>query len=221
MTDLKTIRGVIFDVDGTLLDSMSLWGRVEADYLIGLGVTPRPGMSDDLRMLGGLEVPMYFQEEYGLRETVEEIITGINGMAEDFYLNKVPLKEGVFDVVELLYAHGIKMCVATATDRCLVEPALKRCGVLNYFERIFTCGEEATSKSRPDIYIRAAAFLGTKIKNTLVVEDALYAMESARSAGFPIAAIYDFSEDDQQDEIKTLCDIYLKSFEELPQYLQI
>ena len=214
MVYLNEIKGAIFDVDGTLLDSMPMWGHIETDYLISRGIMPRPGMSDDLRTLGGLEVPMYFQSEYDLRETVTEIQAGINKLAEYAYLNKLQLKDGVIASLKELRACGVKMCVATATDKCLVEPALQRCGVLGYFERIFSCVQEETSKNTPDIFIRAAAFLGTDICDTLVVEDALYAMKTAKSAGFPIAAVYDRSFDNQQDEIRACCDLYYYSLAE-------
>jgi len=218
IVDLNSIKGVIFDLDGTLLDSMPLWGHIEADYLISLGVTPRPGMSLDLRSLGGDEVPVYFKAEYGLSESVAEIGAGINGLAEFFYLHRVPLKDGVISVLDYLHERGMKMCIATATDRCLVEPALRRCGIDGYFGRIFTCNEVGVGKSSPEIYIRAAAYLETGISGALVVEDALYAMKSAKRAGFPIAAVYDRSADDQQDEIRALCDIYMKSLGELFTY---
>lgn len=215
MISITEIKGAIFDCDGTLLDSMELWGRVEIEYLISLGAAPRPGLSDDLRTLGGLEVPMYLRAEYGIQKSVSEINAGINARIEDFYMYQVPLKAGVADVLQALHVRGVKMCVATATDRYLVEAALRRCGVLGYFERVFSCGEEETSKSSPDIYIRAADFLKTGIADTLVFEDALYAMQSAKNAGFPVAAVHDPSSDDQRDEIMELCDFYYMSIDEM------
>ena len=217
--DIKAIKGAIFDVDGTLLDSMSIWEHLEEDYLISCGITPRPGIKDDLRTLGGLEVPLYFQSEYGLQGTKTEIRAGINRLAEDFYHNKAQLKKGVYTALEAMSARGIKMCVATATDRCLVEPALRRCGVLRFLERIFTCGEEKTGKRSPEIFVLASVFLGTDISETLVVEDALHAMITAKSAGFPVAAVYDRSADDQKNEIKASSDVYLETMDEIILYL--
>ena len=209
----NNIKGAIFDADGTLLDSMPVWKNVAVDYLVSRGATPRPDLNDNLLAIGGHEIPRYFQAEYGLRESVDVIKRGIHKLLEEFYFYKAPLKEGVIPVLNMLREHGIKMCVATATDRHLIEPALRRCGLLEYFGRVFTCGEEKTSKSSPDIYIRAAAFLGTDISDTLVFEDALYAMKSAKSAGFPVAAVYDLSAIDKQDDIKELCDYYLISWD--------
>ena len=215
MIDLKNIKGAIFDADGTLLDSMQAWGNVEVEYLESLGVTPRPDLRDVLRSIGGHEVSKYFQTEYGVRQSAEEMSAGINKLMGEFYSDKVLLKVGVMPVLEELRARGVKMCVATATDRYLIEPALRRCGLLGFFSKVFTCREENTRKSSPDIFIRAAAFLGTDVCDTLVVEDALYAIRSAKSAGFPVAAVYDLSADDQQDEIKGLCDYFFETLDEM------
>ena len=214
-------KGAIFDVDGTLLDSMPIWENIAADYLISRGVTPRPGLNDELVLLGGHEIPGYFQAEYGLSGSEEEIRDGLFKMLEEFYFHKAQPKVGVIAVLDTLRDRGVKMCVATATDKQLIEPALRRCGLLEYFARVFTCGEEETSKSSPDIFIRAAEFLGTGIRDTLVVEDALYAMKSAKRAGFYVAAVYDLSAHDKRDEIKELCDWYFITMEEMLEELRI
>jgi len=219
MTDLKAIKGTFFDMDGTLLDSMPIWSTVEIDYLSSLGITPHPDLNKTLRALSGLETARYFQSEYGLRKTTQQIETERNAMLEDYYFNKAPLKEGVVPVLERLRARGVRMCVVTATDRPLAEPALRRCGIMGYFERIFTCGEEGLSKSNPEIFIRAAGFLGTDIGNTLVVEDALFAMKTAKKAGFPVAAVYDLSFEDRTDEIKALADFYFITMDEMLDFL--
>ena len=208
---LNKIKGAIFDIDGTLLDSMHIWKNVAADYLISQGMTPRPGLNDKLLAMGGHEIPQYFQSEYGLRGTLEDIQSGIYSLLEDFYRHTAALKDGVFPLLNALRDRGIPMCAATATNRWLMEPALHRCGLFEYFMRIFTCSEERTSKSSPDIFIRAAAFMGTAIEHTVVFEDAPYAVRSAKSAGFLVAGVYDKSADDKQDEIKELCDYYFKS----------
>jgi len=205
MTDIK---GVIFDLDGTLLDSMQMWRNVEENYLRSLGVTPPPDLSLIVRSLSSVEEAEYFRADLGVSLSVEEIVDGRNRMIEDFYFYEARLKEGVVPVLEALSKRGIKMCVATATERDLVEPAMLRCGIMKYFERIFTCDEEETSKTNPEIFYRAATFLGTEVSGTLVVEDALYAMKSAKKAGFQVAGVYDLSADDQQEEIKELCDYY-------------
>jgi len=113
----------------------------------------------------------------------------------------------------------VKMCVATATERRLVEPAIERLGLKDYFKRIFTCTEENTSKKYPDIYIKAVEYLGTEIGETLVVEDALYAMKTAKKAGFIVAGVYDKVSDDEQEEIKTTCDYYWEHLDKMLKFL--
>ena len=208
------IKGAIFDVDGTLLDSMSIWENVAADYLRSIGATPSLNLREELKTLGGKKTAEYLQKEYGLRESAEEIRAGINGLLEDFYFNTAPLKDGAADVLDTLRGRGVKMCVATATDKYLIEPALKRCGILDYFGYVFTCGEENTSKSRPDIYLRAAEFMETQVNETLVFEDALYAAKSAKAAGFPVVGIYDFWMREDEAQIRSLCDVYIESWPE-------
>jgi HAD superfamily hydrolase (TIGR01509 family) len=208
-------KGVIFDVDGTLLDSQRMWDSVPEEYLKSRGFKPRSGLLDDLNKIGGHEIPGYFRTEYGLCETAEEIQNSIYEMMEEYYFYKAPLKKGVMDVLDALRDRDVKMCVATATDRYLVEPALNRCGILEYFGRVFSCREMKTSKRIPDIYIQAADFIGTEIHETLVVEDALYAIKSAKSAGFPVAGVYDLSEDYEQYKIKEICDYYFVVMDEM------
>ena len=208
---MNNIKGAIFDMDGILLDSMPIWESIASDFLRSRGVTPRDGLNKELLALGGHEIPMYFQTEYGITESVGQIERAMHRLLEDFYFHTAPLKDGVVDVLEGMRTREIKMCVATATDKVLAVPALKRCGIIDYFGRIFTCGEEKTSKNSPEIYIRAAAFLGTEIAETLVFEDSLYAIKSAKSAGFPIAGVYDLAAHNQQDEIKNICDFYYES----------
>ena len=215
---MKNYTGAIFDIDGTILDSMQKWENVEVEYLLSLGIKPKPGLHKDLRELGGNEIPLYFQREYGISKTAEEMHIAVNKLLEDFYHNEAILKAGAVRVLDMLRENGVKLCAATATDRHLIEPALKRCGAFDYFSRIFTCKEENTSKKRPDIFLRAAAFLGTDIKDTLVFEDAVYAIRTACAAGFPVVAVYDLASDDQQDEIKKLCSIYCKSLVSFPDY---
>jgi len=208
---MTNIKGAIFDVDGTMLDSMHIWENVAGNYLISQGAVPRPDLNEELSKMGGHQIPAYFRAEYGVTQTEEAIHAGINALLEEFYLNKVQLKVGVVEILETFYNRGIKMCVATATDRSLIEPALQRCGIAKYFGRIFTCPEEHTSKSSPDIYLSAAKFLGTEIADTLVFEDALYAVKSAKNAGFPVVGVYDLSAEDHQDEIRALGGYYVKS----------
>jgi len=215
VTDISNIKGAIFDADGTLFDSMWKWYQVESEYIMNFEATPRADMIEVLRPQSFLDVAKYLHSKYGVTKSVEEMTSEINAMMEDFYYNKVLLKSGVIPVLEAFSARGIKMCVATATDKHLIEPPLRNAGILGYFGKIFTCGEEKTSKKRPDIFIRAAEFLGTEINETLVIEDAAHAIRSAKSAGFPVVGVYDKTAEPFQDEIRALCDFYFVTLDEM------
>lgn len=210
-----TMHAVVFDMDGTLLDSMFIWDTAGENYLRSRGIEPRSDIREVLRTLSLLQTAHYFQAEYGMKESDREIMDGINGRLEKFYEEEAELKPGVKHALDVLKAEGIKMCVATATDRHMVEPALKRTGALAYFEQVFTCGEVGAGKDRPDVFLAAAEALNAKPEDTWVFEDALFAAETARRAGFHVAVVYDPSAEEQQEELKALAELYIRDWEDL------
>ncbi len=202
------IQGAIFDVDGTLLDSMSIWDTIGTDYLRSIGYEPRENLNEVFKNMSLLQAAEYYQHEYGVTQSIEEIMDGVNAMLERFYNYDAPLKPGVEELLERLRRKEVKLCIATATDRYLVEAALERCGVLSYFDAIFTCNEVGHGKDEPIIFEAALHFLGTEKTKTVVFDDALYAIRTAKKAGFPVAAVYD-SHEKAQAEIRALADLYL------------
>lgn len=205
------ITGAIFDMDGTLLDSMMIWDSVGIDYLAGLGVQARPDLPEKILTMSMPQAAAYFRSDYGVALSEAEIIAGINARIADFYHNTAPAKKGVADFLQSLARKGIRLCVATATDRPLAEAALRRTGLLDAFSFILTCTESA-GKDRPDIFLKAQHLLGTPLEQTIVFEDALYAIRTAKLAGFPVAAVYDESSQRDQAEIQKLADCYLPTF---------
>lgn len=208
------ICGAIFDMDGTLLDSMSVWDTIGEDYLRSIGYEPREGLNEVLKNMSLLLAARHYQTEYGVALSIDEIVAGVNAMLERYYRFEAPLKPGAVELLAQLRENGVKMCVATATDRYLVEAALGRCGVLSCFGKIFTCSEAGSGKDKPDIFEAALRFLGTKKAETVVFDDALYAIRTAKEAGFPVAAVYD-SHEKAQDEIRELADLYLEDLTQL------
>jgi len=202
------IQGAIFDVDGTLLDSMSIWDTIGADYLRSIGYEPRENLNEVFKNMSLLQAAEYYRHKYGVTRSIEEIMDGVNAMLEHFYQYDAPLKPGVAELLERLRRKEVKLCIATATDRYLVEAALERCGVLSYFGEIFTCSEVGHGKDEPIIFEAALCFLGTEKTKTVVFDDALYAIRTAKKAGFLVAAVYD-SHEKAQAEIRTLADLYL------------
>ncbi|NMA01940.1 MAG: HAD family phosphatase [Clostridia bacterium] len=207
------IRGAIFDLDGTLLDSMFIWETIGEDYLRSLGIEPGEELNEKLKNMSLYQAACYYKREYGVSGTLEEIMAGVNKSIEHFYIDQVLPKKGAPEFLARLKSEGVKMCVATATDKHLVQAALKRTGLLNYFGEIFTCTSVGCGKDEPRIYDKSLDFLGTLKSETIVFEDALYAIKTAKNAGYIVCAVYDkFAQ--EQKEIKALADYYLKDFTE-------
>ena len=208
------LKGVIFDFDGTLFDSMFIWDTAGEAYLRSLGKEPASDLQRVLKPMSLLQSAEYLQAHYQLSLSVEEICAGINQMVEDFYFHTVQPKPGVIELLEELHRRNIKMCIATATDRYQVEAALARCGMKQFFSEIFTCTEVGSGKDEPQIYHAAMAHLHTDQSNTLIVEDAYYAIRTAKQAGFSVVGVYDPYESNQS-EVKCLSDIYLPDYSDL------
>lgn len=205
------IQGAIFDVDGTLLDSMSVWANIGADYLRFLGYEPRENLNETFKSMSLYQAACYYQSEYGVTLSTEEIIAGVNDRIGQFYRERAGLKPGVAGFLRQLREKGVKMCIATATDRPLVEAALERCGVLAYFSDIFTCFSVGHGKDEPVIYRTALEHLQTARVKTIVFEDALYAARTARRDNFVTAAVYDAYEK-HQAELRAAADLYITDF---------
>lgn len=208
------LKGAIFDFDGTLFDSMSIWDTAGEDYLRSLGCEPSKELRQILKTMSLHQSASYFKREYHLPLTEEEIIDGINHTVEAFYYHTAMPKPGAAEFLEELRGRGVKMCIATATDRCQIEAALKRCRMEHYFQDILTCTAVGHSKSEPHIFKAALQRLDTAKEETLVFEDALHAIQTAKSAAFPVAAVFDPYES-RQDEVRALADIYLADFQTL------
>ena len=212
------IRGVIFDVDGVLLNSMPVWENLGEIYLERLGIEAEKGLGETLFAMSLEEGADYLIENYGLKQTPGEIIAGLNREVQDFYGRKVPLKEGVRGYLQEFRDRKIPMAIATSGDRANAEAALKRLKVLSYFRAVFTCTEIGSSKSQPDIYYAAALQLDTDPSDTWVFEDALHAIRTAKKAGFRTAGVYDRASGRDLAQIRDTADIYLPEFKDFDSF---
>ena len=205
------IKGAIFDLDGTLLDSMFIWDSVGEQYLRSIGICPEDDINQVIKNMSMAQGAAYIQKAYGVEKTSEEIIAGANAIVEHFYMDEVQLKDGVRELLQYLAENEVKMCIATATDQYLVEAALTRLGVEKYFTQIFTCSEVGHGKDEPHIYEAACRQLGTPKEHTLIFEDAVYAIKTAKSAGFSVAGVCDASEENQEN-VQKISDFYITDF---------
>ena len=205
------LKGAIFDFDGTLVDSMFIWDTIGEDYLRTLGKEPHEDLKETFMTLTLDEAAEYYRTHYGVTLSVKEIVDGVNTMVEDIYRTKVTLKSGVADYLAYLKENKVKMCVATVTDRYLVEETLERLGIRHFFSEIFTCGEVGFGKDKPVIYQKALELLATKKEETYVFEDLPFALKTAKEDGFKTIGVYDRHEA-AQTELKELADYYVLDF---------
>lgn len=208
------IRGVIFDVDGVLLNSMPVWENLGELYLNHLGIEAEKGLGARLYTMSLEQSAAYLIDRYHLEMTPEEVIRGVNREVEEFYAQRVPLKEGVRQYIEEFRERGVPMAIATTGDRKNAEAALKRLNVLRFFQGVFTCSEIGSSKNEPDIYYAAALQLDTEPGQTWVFEDALHAIRTAKQAGFRTVGVYDKANDRDLAHIWNTADIYLPEFKD-------
>lgn len=204
------IRGAIFDVDGTLLDSSAVWDDAGAKYLSTLGITAEAGLGRKLFTMSLDEGAVYMKETYHLQQSREKILTGVLQVVEDFYYNKAPLKEGAADFVRSLADRGIPMVIASSSKKEHIAAALKRLGIEHHFRKIFTCNEVGIGKHNPKIFLEAAAFLGSAPEDIWVMEDGLYAMKTAKAAGFHVLGVYDQPSSSDWDEIQKTASLAMK-----------
>ncbi len=212
---LNDIKGAIFDLDGTLVDSMWVWTQIDVDYLKMKGYS----MPDDLRSeivhLSFAQTAVYFKEKFNLDDSIEKITQDWHDMAFDHYSNNVKLKLGVKDFLNMLKALKIKIALATSNSIPLLEACLKNNGIYHYFDSITTTDEVSTGKDCPDVYLLAANKLGIHPKDCLVFEDILPAVQGAKAANMKVIAVEDTECLDSKEDLLKYADKYIHSFEEL------
>lgn len=213
--NFEKINAIIFDADGTLLDSMDIWTEIGTRFLLSKGITIKKELAEEISTLSYEQAAAYYIEHFDNTATVQDIRDGVNALVKSFYFEEVTLKRGVKEFLEKLKKLGIKMCVATATDKFLIEKALERNGILHYFESVLTCNEVGAGKDSAEIYEQALKSLDTDKADTLIFEDAHYAIVTAKAAGFSVVAIEDGAERKYKEKIKALSDYYVTSYLDL------
>ena len=207
------IKAAIFDYDGTVIDSMGMWGRASSDFVRNvLGREPEEGLDALVKTISLEQSAAIFREKYGAVGTEKEIVAQVLDSVIDRYRTDLQLKPGVERVLQDLKDHGIRMCVATASLREMIEAGNSRLGLEPYFEQIFTCMEVGANKRKPDIYNKAAEYFGTAPEETLVFEDVIHAARTASQAGYRLVGVYDRDSDREWENIKSLSRISLESF---------
>lgn len=203
------IKAAVFDVDGTLLDSMGIWDDAGVRYLKSIAVKPEEDLSKILFPMTIEEGAVYVKKQYRLSRSIPEIVKGVLNMVRDFYYEEAPLKEGAESFLDGLSQKGIPMAAATSNEKEHVEAAFRRLGIRKYFKEIITCSEVGAGKTRPHVYLTAGRCLGEDVSEIYVFEDAFYALRTAKAAGFRTAGVYDRYSAKDLDKIREASDIFL------------
>ena len=210
------VDAAIFDMDGTLLDTMRYWRYTTLEFLLAHGLPVRD--EDLLRMHDTSS--RRFLLDYAAREGLDfgserEMIAELEGYMNRHYLYDAKLKPGVPELLDRLIGHGFRLCVATGSPREYARNGLGRLGVLDRFEFVTDNYEEPVTKAEPAYFDLVAKRLGTAPERCVVFEDALYAMESAKAAGCQVVAIEDSTARRQREDIQKVADRYVRRWSEL------
>lgn len=209
------INYIIFDMDGTLLDSLSVWADSDREFITSFGIGYDPKHSLAMKKMHFDSACEYLVKVFSLPFSAEETGKRILEIVEEHYINGVPLKDGAEEFLAAAYKAGVKMCVATSNKKALAEASLNAKGIMEYMEFIITSDEVGGGKESPDIFLKAAEMLGANPNETAVFEDSIHAVMSAKSAGFKVVGVYDKLCPEEFDEIEKYADITIKSFTEL------
>ena len=208
------VKGVIFDVDGVLLDSMKIWNNAGERYLKKQGITPEPHLGDIMFSMTLSEGAQYLIDKYHVSAPIEDVKKGIMAEVEHFYFEEAKMKDGARELLDRLKKAGVRMSVATSTDRYCIEGAFSHLGIMDYFDIILTCSEVGKSKENPDIFFEAVSVMKTPIEYTWLFEDGLYSMKTAKREGFRVVGVYDSVSEKDQEEIRRVADVYLTSLDD-------
>lgn len=215
MNMLTNINAVIFDLDGTLVDSMWMWKAIDIEYLARFNLDFPMDLQNKIEGMSFSETAIYFKERFGLTDSLDQIKSDWNKMAWDKYQYEVPLKEGVIELLEHLRLNNIPAGIATSNSRELAELVLEKHNIREYFTSIRTSCEVEKGKPSPDIYLQVAVDLMVEPEKCLVFEDVIQGIMAGKNAGMKVCAVYDeFSKDDEKQKMK-LSDYYIHSMKEV------
>ncbi len=212
---LSTMKYAIFDLDGTVLDSMPIWRNLGNTVLHSLGIIPDDDLNKRFKTMTLTQSSQFLVDEYHLPMTAEELKQLFTDTVTEGYERQAELKPYAKEFLEILKRKKVTMCIATASETALAKPALLRNGVFSCFSFLLTCSEIQKSKETPDIYLEAMRRMGGNITNTVVFEDSYFSILAAKKAGLSVIALADDAAKAEAAQIQSVADYYCQSFREL------
>lgn len=213
--DIKKFKGVIFDLDGTLIDSMDVWNQVDIEFFKRRSMEVPEGYKKVISKMPFTAIAEYTKEKYNIKESAEEIIEEWHAIALEEYKYNVKLKDGAKEFIEKCKENGLKCTYATASADILCDTVLKANNVYEYFDSKAYVYEVDKDKSEPDVYLLAAERLNLNPQECIVFEDIIEGVKSAKKGGFTVCGVYDDSSAKDEKEIREFADYYISSFSEL------
>lgn len=209
---LENTDAVIFDLDGSLVDSMWMWRAIDIEYLGRFGIPLPEGLQSRIEGMSFSETAVYFKETFGIPDSLEKIKNDWNQMAWDKYTNEVPLKPGIPEFLEGCRENGIRLGIATSNSRELVENIAEVHRLRAYFSCIMTGCDVARGKPAPDIYLAVAEGLQVQPERCLVFEDIIPGIQAGLNAGMKVCAVEDaYSAQDRESKLR-LADYYIQDY---------
>ena len=210
--DLNDFEAVIFDLDGSLVDSMWMWKAIDIEYLQGFGIEAPKDLQKEIGGRSFVETAIYFKERFSLPDSIEKIGDDWNRMAFDKYTHEVPLKDGVPNFLSLCEERDIKLGIASSNSTELIEQVLSSHGIRDKFLSIKSGTEVLKGKPAPDIYLLVAKELNVDPSKCLVFEDLVDGIKAARNAGMTVVAVSDDYSRHSDDIKKELSDLYIEDY---------
>ncbi len=212
---LNNIKAVLFDLDGTLIDSMSVWKDIDIEFLGNYGIELPDDLQNSIEGMSFTETADYFKRRFQFKESVEEIKAIWNEMAYEHYTQYVKLKDGVLDFLSYLRSHKIKTGISTSNSIELVQGVLKAKEIEPYFDAVVTACQVNVGKPSPDIYLETARLLNVEPGNCLVFEDIPMGIMAGKNANMKVCTIYDDFSKNQDIKKRSLADYYINTFNEV------
>ena len=214
------IKAVIFDMDGTLIDSTGIWHEIDKAFFAKRNMELPSDYAQHIVHLGLSQAAVYTKETYRLEESIQDIMKEWHDMSLDMYKYHVPLKEGALELLKFLKDNNIKMAIATANDEPLYKPCIERLGIGSYFTAIADVNTAKEGKQSAKIYLDLANKLGSEPQNTLVLEDMPTCVKTAFNSGFLTVAVYDKASKEYDQEKKDNSLLFIHDFYELLEALK-
>lgn len=213
---LENVKAVIFDLDGTMADSMWVWTSVDRDYIDQYKLDIPQGFYEEIEGMSFTETAQHFLNVFPqITLSLDEIKEAWIKMAEEKYRNEVSLKRGIREFLEDLKQRGIRIGMATSNSRVLAEGLLKSNGIREYFDEIWTSCDVKAGKPAPDVYLKVAEELQVDQKDCLVFEDVPMGIMAGKNAGMKVCAVEDEFSAHQLARKKELADYYIRDYYEI------